>query len=80
MLLEQGSFSLDGMALPCVDRAGRWETDLVYLLTAEWVTDPFVLVHAFSVLPVAMLAAMLSCVGWWSALVRHCPLRGLAHW
>ena len=33
-------------------------------LSVEWVTDPFVLVHAYSDLPVAMLAAMLSCVVW----------------
>ena len=46
----------------------------------QWVTDPFVLVHASSDLPVAMLAAMLSCVVWWSALVGHCPFGCLAHW
>ena len=69
VLLEQGSFSLDGMAPPCVDRTGCWETDPVYLLTVKWVTDPFVLVHAYSDLLGAMLAAMLSCVVWWSALV-----------
>ena len=80
MLLEQGPFSLDGMALPCVDRAGCWETDLLYLFTVEWVTDPFVLVHAYSDLLGAMLAAMLSCVVWWSALVGHCPFGGLAQW
>ena len=77
MLLEHGSFSLDGMAPPCVDRAGCWETNLVYLLLVEWVTDPFVLVHSYSDLPVAMLAAMLSCVLQWSG---HCPLGGLAQW
>ena len=80
VLLEQGSFSLGGMAPPCVDRAGCWETNLVYLLSAEWVMDPFVLVHAYwsmlTDLPVAMLAAMLSCVVWWSALVGHYPLWG----
>ena len=80
MLLEQGSFSLGGMAPPCVDRAGCWETNLVYLLSVDWVTDPFVLVHAYSDLPVAMLAAMLSCVVWWSALVGHCAFGGLAQW
>ena len=80
VLLEQGSFSLDGMAPPCVDRAGCWETDQVNLLTVEWVTDPFVLVHAYSVLLGAMLAAMLSCVVWWSALVGHRPFGGLAQW
>ena len=52
----------------------------VYLLLVEWVTDPFVLVHAYSDLPVAMLAAMLSCVVWWSALVGHCPGRTLPLW
>ena len=78
VLLEQGSFTLDGMAPPCGDRAGCWETNLVYLLTVEKVTDPFVLVHAYSDLFVAMLAAMLSCVVWWSALVEHCPFGGLA--
>ena len=80
MLLEQGSFSLYGMALPCVDRAGCGETDPVYLLSVEWVTDPFVLVHAFSYLLGAMLAAMLSCVVCLSALVGHCPFGGLAQW
>ena len=79
MLLEHGSFSLDGLAPPFVDRAGCWETNLVCLLSVEWVTDPFVLVHAYSDLPVAMLTAMLSCVVWWSALVgapleRPCPM------
>ena len=38
------------------------------------------LVHAYSDLPVAMLAAMLRCVVWWSALVGHCPFGGLAQW
>ena len=45
----------------------------MYLLSVERVTDPFVLVHAYSDSPVAMLAAMLSCVVWWSALAGHCP-------
>ena len=76
-LLEQGSFSLDGMAPPCVDRAGWWETNLVYILSVEWITDPFVLVHAYSDSPVAMLPEMLNCVVWWSALVGHCPLGAL---
>ena len=80
VLLEQGSFSLDGVAPPCVDRAGCWETNPVYMLTVEWVTDPFVLVHAYSDLLGAMLAAMLSCVVWWSAVVGHCPFGCLAQW
>ena len=66
-----------GMAPPCVDRAGWWETNLVYILSVEWVTDPFVLVHAYSELPVAMPTAMLSCVVWWSALVGQCPFGAL---
>ena len=35
VLLEQGSFSLDGLAPPCVNRAGCWETDPVYLFTIK---------------------------------------------
>ena len=53
---------------------------MVYLLAVEWVTDPFVLVHAYSDSLGAMLAAMLSCVVWWSALVGYCPFGGLAQW
>ena len=49
--------------LAWTNRAGCWETDPVYLLSVEWVTDPFVLVHAYSDLLGAMLAAMLSLRG-----------------